>query len=216
MILRTNSTSVEYNDQYRDNPDEVEQTPRQRNGIKAGVKRLFDKKDDFFTPQSAVRMGRPFATGKPGWWDKQMLVDRSLRSMSLFTAACALTMFIILCVYLPDFAHRLNPHSTSVGVNVGESCGTMEARNVVAHLFINLASTMVLGCSNTYQQHVTALRVEEIRGVLSRHGDSRVGTNSPWNINRKLTGRRKAWAAWLLLIVTSLVSLSASDNIAKC
>ena len=65
---------------------------------------------------------------------------------------------------------------------------------------------MILGCSNTYQQLVTSLKVDEIRWVLSKRGDSKVGTNSPWAINHKRDGKTKAWLAWLLLIGTSLVS----------
>jgi hypothetical protein len=64
---------------------------------------------------------------------------------------------------------------------------------------------MVLGMSNTYQQLVTALNVDEIRWVLSKKGDSRVGTKSPFAINDKSTGRLKHWLAWLLLITISLV-----------
>lgn len=67
---------------------------------------------------------------------------------------------------------------------------------------------MVLGCSNTYQQLVTAPKVNEIRWMLSKHGDSKVGTNSPWAINNKREGKLKAWMAWLLLISTSIVSAS--------
>lgn len=74
------------------------------------------------------------------------------------------------------------------------------------HLFINIAATMVLGCSNTYQQLVTALKVDEIRWVLQKRGDSKVGTNSPWSINHKRKGKTVAWLAWLLLILTSVVS----------
>jgi hypothetical protein len=65
---------------------------------------------------------------------------------------------------------------------------------------------MILGCSNTYQQLVTTLKVGEIRWVMSKRGDSRVGTNSPWAINHKREGKLKAWLAWILLISTSLVS----------
>lgn len=64
---------------------------------------------------------------------------------------------------------------------------------------------MVLGMSNTYQQLVTALNVDEIKWVLSKKGDSRVGTNSPFAINDKATGKLKHWLTWLLLISTSLV-----------
>jgi hypothetical protein len=64
---------------------------------------------------------------------------------------------------------------------------------------------MILGCSNTYQQLVTSLKVDEIRWVMSKRGDSKVGTNSPWAINHKRGGKLKAWSAWILLISTSIV-----------
>lgn len=72
---------------------------------------------------------------------------------------------------------------------------------------------MVLGCSNTYQQLITALKVDEIRWVLSKHGDSKIGTNSPWSINHKRSGKLKAWLAWILLIGTSIVSLYLEDKL---
>jgi hypothetical protein len=51
--------------------------------------------------------------------------------MAGFTAVCAVIMFIITMSYIGDFAHRLNLKTTSVGGKDGESCGTMEQRNVV-------------------------------------------------------------------------------------
>jgi hypothetical protein len=76
-----------------------------------------------------------------------------------------------------------------------------------AHLIINIAATMVLGMSNTYQQLVTAFDVTDIPSVLRKYGDSKVGTNSPFAINRKAKGKAKAWLSWILLISTSLVRL---------
>ena len=66
---------------------------------------------------------------------------------------------------------------------------------------------MILGMSNTYQQIVTSLKVSEIRCVLSKHGDSRVGTNSPMAINHKRTGKVKTWVSWLLLFSILLASV---------
>ncbi|KAL8720783.1 MAG: hypothetical protein Q9181_007851, partial [Wetmoreana brouardii] len=63
---------------------------------------------------------------------------------------------------------------------------------------------MVLGMSNTYQQLVTSLSSNELRWVLSKHEDSRVGTNSPFNIKHKKTRKIQAWSQWILLIATSL------------
>jgi hypothetical protein len=63
---------------------------------------------------------------------------------------------------------------------------------------------MVLGMSNTYQQIVTSLRISDLRYALSKFGDSRVGTNSPLNIRHKEKGKKRAWAAWFLLIFTSM------------
>ena len=72
-------------------------------------------------------------------------------------------------------------------------------------LVINVAATTILGMSNTYQQLVTSLNMEEIRWALLRSGDCRVGTNSPLTINRKEKGKVQTWFAWLLLIATSVV-----------
>ncbi|KAL8763620.1 MAG: hypothetical protein Q9184_000620 [Pyrenodesmia sp. 2 TL-2023] len=80
----------------------------------------------------------------------------------------------------------------------------MEGKNVMIHLVINIAATMILGMSNTYQQLITSLSTSELKWVLSKHEDSRVGTNSPFNINHKRGGRLQAWLQWLLLIATSL------------
>ncbi|KAL9600559.1 MAG: hypothetical protein Q9219_003105 [cf. Caloplaca sp. 3 TL-2023] len=80
----------------------------------------------------------------------------------------------------------------------------MEGKNVVIHLVINIAATMILGMSNTYQQLITSLSTSELRWVLSKHEDSRVGTNSPFNINHKKSNRVSAWLQWILLIATSL------------
>ncbi|KAL8802277.1 MAG: hypothetical protein Q9182_003929 [Xanthomendoza sp. 2 TL-2023] len=80
----------------------------------------------------------------------------------------------------------------------------MEGRNVVIHLVINLAATMILGMSNTFQQLITSLSTKELRFALSTVEDSRVGTNSPFNINHKQKGKLSAWLQWILLIGTSL------------
>ena len=80
----------------------------------------------------------------------------------------------------------------------------MEGKNVVIHLVINIAATMILGMSNTYQQLITSLSTTELRWALSKHEDSRVGTNSPFNINHKKSRRVSSWCQWILLIATSL------------
>jgi hypothetical protein len=63
---------------------------------------------------------------------------------------------------------------------------------------------MILGMSNTFQQIVTSLKISDLKYMLSKYGDSRVGTNSPFNIQHKQHGKRKAWAAWLVLVLTSM------------
>lgn len=177
--------------------------------------------------RAASSFGGDFAVGKAGWWKQQMLIDRSFRSMAALTALFAIIMLVICAVNLPRFLKRSNTHSTSVGPNIGQSCAAVERQNVVRpirttafqfstvtnlststkaiNLVINIAATMILGMSNTYQQIVTALRADEIRWVLSKFGDSRVGTNSPLSINHKKKGKLGAWLSWLLLISTSLV-----------
>lgn len=48
------------------------------------------------------------------------------------------------------------------------------------------------------------MNIGDLKHVLSKLGDSRVGTNSPFNINHKKEKRKRAWASWALLISTSL------------
>jgi hypothetical protein len=104
--------------------------PRQRIGMSAGLHRLWHKKS-VLTQRTNSTFDGNFAHGKPGWWNKQMLVDRSLRSMAVFTTMCAVIMWIIVFSYLGPFVTRLNRNSTSVGRKDGESCGEAETRNVV-------------------------------------------------------------------------------------
>ncbi|MCJ1429003.1 hypothetical protein MMC29_006916, partial [Sticta canariensis] len=127
------------------------------------------------------------ANGK-GWWKEQMLVDRSLRSMAALTSIFALIMVVTCASYFRYFVSRTNKNSTSVGGKL-HSCENVERRDVAIHFLINIAATMTLGMSNTYQQLITSLKVNEIRWMLSKHEDSRVGTNSPFAINHKKSGK---------------------------
>lgn len=124
--------------------------------------------------------------------------------MAATTSLFAFIMVIICLVHFPQLAHQANKHSTSVGDKANQTCSSMEGKNVVIHLVINIAATMILGMSNTYQQLITSLSSSELRWVLSKHEDSRVGTNSPFNINHKKTKKASAWFQWILLIATSL------------
>ncbi|KAI4226391.1 MAG: hypothetical protein L6R36_003199 [Xanthoria steineri] len=161
-------------------------------------RRSRDAADDVDNP------GAQFAYGGPGWWKHQMLSDRSFRTMAAVTTIFAFIMSVICIAYLKDLTHRPNKNSTSVGGKADKTCSSMEGRNVMIHLVINVAATMILGMSNTYQQLITSLSTKELRWVLSKHEDSRVGTNSPFNINHKQHGKLQAWAQWILLIGTSL------------
>ncbi|KAL8669565.1 MAG: hypothetical protein Q9168_005847 [Polycauliona sp. 1 TL-2023] len=161
-------------------------------------RRSRDASDNFDNP------GAELAYGGPGWWKHQMLSDRSFRSMAAATTVFAFILSILCLVNLKRLTHRVNKNSTSVGGTADKTCSSMEASNVMIHLVINVAATMILGMSNTYQQLVTSLSTKELRWVLSKHEDSRVGTNSPFNINHKQHGKLQAWSQWLLLIATSL------------
>ncbi|QSZ32844.1 hypothetical protein DSL72_002424 [Monilinia vaccinii-corymbosi] len=182
--------------------------PRLRNGsgVTSNMKSIWEKSTAFVKPRPPFKFVAKFSQGRDGWWKKQMLVDRSLRSMAVFTLLCAIIMGgIITSAYVKPFYYQFNnKYSNSIGGKDRKSCGSLEIGNVAVHLAINIAATMILGCSNTYQQLVTAPQVEEVPWLLSKNGEARVGTNSPWNINLKKSGKAKAWASWLLLICTSV------------
>jgi hypothetical protein len=138
-----------------------------------------------------------------GLWKDQLLVDRSLRTMAATTSVFAIGMLILIILYAPYFRNRAHPISSSVGGST-RSCEAVTKTNTALLLLINVCATMVLGMSNTYQQLVTSLTVSELKYVLSKFGDSRVGTNSPFSINHKKDGRKRAWSAWFLLVLTSM------------
>ena len=73
-----------------------------------------------------------FAVGKDGWWNGQMLIDKSLRSMAALTAFFALILTTLCVAYFPAFLTRLNRHSTSVGGNKGHSCSSLERSSAVS------------------------------------------------------------------------------------
>jgi hypothetical protein len=138
-----------------------------------------------------------------GVWKDQLLVDRSLRGMALLTSLFAITMLVVVCVYAKDFGARANKFSSSIG-GATMDCSDVTHTNSVLLFAINVAATMLLGMSNTYQQLVTSLKIGDLKHMLEKYGDSRVGTNSPFNMNHKQRGKRRSWAAWLLLVITSL------------
>jgi hypothetical protein len=123
--------------------------------------------------------------------------------MAALTALFAFGVFIIIAVHIQPFAHRSNKNSSSIGGET-RSCKDVTMTNTALLLLINVAATTILGMSNTYQQLVTSLTIGDLKNMLQKYGDSKVGTNSPFNINKKKDGRRKSWLAWLLLITTSL------------
>lgn len=139
----------------------------------------------------------------PGVWTDQLLVDRSLRGMALLMSLFAVAVLVVICWHAKAFASKMNKYSSSVG-GFSQDCKTVTRTNTALLLLINAAATMVLGMSNTYQQLVTSLRIEDLKHVLAKFGDSRVGTNSPMNMNKKSEGKWGSWAAWLLLVFTSI------------
>ncbi|QDS73482.1 hypothetical protein FKW77_009136 [Venturia effusa] len=154
-------------------------------------------------PSSTFSSVKGFAVTGHGLWENQMLVDRSLRFMAVLTSVLAVMMCTLVFVYLKDFIARPNRSSTSVYAEE-EDCKSANWKISAIHLFINIAATMILGMSNTYQQLVTSLDAVDIPAMLRKYGDSKVGTNSPFSINRKIRGKTKAWFSWILLISTSL------------
>lgn len=138
-----------------------------------------------------------------GVWHDQLLIDRSLRGMAALMTMFAIGMIILIAVYANRFRDRVNNNTTSVGGNA-QSCKAVTKTNTAMLLLINVCATMILGMSNTYQQLITSVKITDLKHVLSKFGDSRVGTNSPFSINQKREGRKRSWAAWTFLVLTSM------------
>lgn len=144
----------------------------------------------------------PNRIGK-GVWKDQLLIDRSLRGMAALMTLLAVGMIILVALYAERFRNRANANTTSVG-GAATSCKSVTRTNTASLLLINVCATMILGMSNTYQQLVTSVTIADLKHVLSKFGDSRVGTNSPFSISQKRERRKRAWATWLFLVLTSM------------
>jgi hypothetical protein len=123
--------------------------------------------------------------------------------MAALMTVFAVGMVVVVIVYAKSFKDRPNSNSSSVG-GEPQSCKYVTHTNTALLLLINVCATMILGMSNTFQQLVTSLRITDLKHALSKFGDSRVGTNSPFSIKHKKEGRKRAWASWFLLICTSM------------
>ena len=75
-----------------------------------------------------------FTVRQEGWWDRQMLVDRSLRSMAALTTVFAIIMIALCCTYMSDSINRPNRQTTSVGSKELTSCVTTENTSVVRYI----------------------------------------------------------------------------------
>lgn len=130
LLHKKSSTTINEFEIVRGIEGGDEDGPRQRIRFRSNLHDLMHRKSVVSQRTTSTFDGH-FAHGKPGWWKKQMLVDRSLRSMAAFTALCAAIMFVIVLSYLKAFKSRVNLDSTSVGGKDGESCETAERRNLV-------------------------------------------------------------------------------------
>jgi ABC-type xylose transport system permease subunit len=145
-----------------------------------------------------------------------MFLDRSMAAM---TAIVCLMAIIAVSLAIAGFqTYRtqktdIGRFSTSVGGNT-EQCHSVNSKSTIIHIFINIGATIILGVSNTYQQLATGLSANELRKALEIGGAVTVGTNSPFSMRHKQTGKVAAYLSWAFLFATSLpVHLLANSAI---
>ncbi|KAK7522965.1 uncharacterized protein IWZ02DRAFT_490369 [Phyllosticta citriasiana] len=140
-----------------------------------------------------------------GWWQGQMLVDRSLMIMANTILSLALVMIVICLALTPKFRKHVGWSSSTTSIAIFSGSET-QIKNLSEGIkfVINIAATVILSASNTYQQLLTSLTIKDLKFVLTHFGDSRVGTNSPFAIKHKRSGHAKAWCGWIFLVATSM------------
>jgi hypothetical protein len=97
---------------------------------------------------------------------------------------------------------RRNEASASLKVRQGPCNTNLQAISLVAHFFINLFGTIILGSSNYLQQICTSPSLTEITKQMKRRGDIYFGSNSPSSVMRQ-KNRSLTWL-WLSLVLTSI------------
>jgi hypothetical protein len=105
---------------------------------------------DALPPDFLDRPSLDFAKSGTGLWKNQMLVDRSIRGMALLTSFFAISMLIIVVVWIPDYMRNENGESTSVFA-AEETCKSASTKNLVCfkvsarmQLMINLNRLSIL------------------------------------------------------------------------
>ncbi|KAL1383772.1 hypothetical protein HDK64DRAFT_341102 [Phyllosticta capitalensis] len=160
-----------------------------------------------YVPLTADPLENAHQSTRPGggWWHEQMLVDRCLRVMAGMIFWLAVIMIVVCIALAPQFNKRIGWHSSTTSVAIFSGSETsMKNLSEGIKFLINIAATIILSASNTYQQLLTSLKIEDIKYILTNFGDSRVGTNSPFAIKHKKFGRQKAWISWIFLVATSM------------
>jgi hypothetical protein len=89
------------------------------------------------------------------WYMPRMLVNRTLRGMTGCMVLFASLMLFTCISHIGALRSIAIMGSTSVPFNNNGdtgSCKSLEGQSLILHLVINIAATMILGISNTYQQ----------------------------------------------------------------
>lgn len=86
-------------------------------------------------------------------------------------SAFAVAMLVVIATNAKAFGARVNKFTSSVG-GAPQDCHTVTKTNTAVLLVVNVAATMVLGMSNTYQQIITSLQTNDLKYMLRKFGVS--------------------------------------------
>ena len=99
-------------------------------------------------PLLSRSLNKPEPTSTPpGWWQDQMLFDRSIRSMAALTALYAFIMSIVCAVKLKPLINRTNVGSTSVSMGDQKVCGDLKGAEIVS---VDFRVTIDCSCSSLF------------------------------------------------------------------
>jgi hypothetical protein len=142
---------------------------------------------------------KDIALRRPGYLSSVYIMSYILIGISVTLVASAIIVLVL--TYRQAGGESLSSVE-SLRLASGSCDSSVHTYNIVAHLFINLLGTVILGSSNYIQQVCTSPSITEIARQIRQRGDVSFGANSPSALLRQRSTTLKL--LWLSLVFTSL------------
>jgi hypothetical protein len=155
-------------------------------------------RQSWYPPSENTAINQDVSLWQIGYLSTARIIGYVLAFFALLFSVAAIVVFTLTRKHADGSAIL---QVESFPLTSGSCDSNLHTYNLIAHLFINLLGTIILGSSNYLQQICTSPSVTGVTKQLKRHGDVKFGANSPSAVFRQ---RSTLTMLWLSLVITSL------------